>query len=82
MIGGATAGANGTIAPGAGSLLVQAMAHPGNLISGNISSGILMIDPGTKANRVQGNFIGIDQAGGTALKNQTGVLITGGAWGT
>jgi hypothetical protein len=46
----------------------------GNLISGNRSVGILLQGNGTV---VQGNTIGTDVTGATALANPTGVMITG-----
>ena len=42
----------------------------GNLISGNIKDGISLGDPGATGNVVQGNFIGTQADGITALGNQ------------
>jgi hypothetical protein len=41
----------------------------GNAISGNYSEGLRLSDPGTSANLVQGNFIGTDATGATAVPN-------------
>ena len=52
----------------------------GNLISGNWGDGIVIQDPGTSANRVMGNIIGVDLAGLHKMANgQNGVIITNGA---
>ena len=51
-----------------------------NVISGNLSSGVFISDPGTTKNRVQGNYIGTDVAGAAKLANQIGgIAIVGGA---
>jgi parallel beta-helix repeat protein len=52
-------------------------ATPGarNLISGNVSNGIRLDSPGATDNKVEGNYIGTDVTGNTALGNQTGVLL-------
>jgi len=44
-------------------------AGEGNVISGNLSEGLRLTDPGTTANLVQGNFIGLDATGEQALPN-------------
>ncbi len=52
----------------------------GNIISGNGAQGILMQDSGTSYNLVQGNFLGLNPAGNTAIGNTwSGVEISGGA---
>ncbi len=52
-----------------------------NVISGNTNQGIAMIDPGTTANQVLGNYLGVNAAGTAALPNAVGVGIFGGASG-
>ncbi|MBI3418260.1 MAG: hypothetical protein HY043_23465 [Verrucomicrobia bacterium] len=51
-----------------------------NIISGNLNYGITFSGSGTSANAVQGNFIGVDPTGATALANSyAGVGIFSGA---
>jgi titin len=50
-----------------------------NLVSGNKLNGIVLTDMGTDGNQVFGNTIGTNRAGTTALPNQDGVFIKGGA---
>jgi titin len=53
----------------------------GNVISGN-TEGVVIIGAGASANLVEGNFIGADQTGGTAVANTAyGVDVQGGASG-
>ncbi len=55
-------------------------AIPGarNIISGNSDSGVVITDPGTSGNLVQGDFIGTDRGGGSALANGfDGVAVQG-----
>lgn len=51
----------------------------GNLISGNTGNGVTLDGPGTDLNVVQGNKIGVDYTGSSALANARGVAVTGGA---
>ena len=52
----------------------------GNLISGNGTWGVFITDPGTGLNKVQGNLIGTDATGSTALPNHNnGIDILQGA---
>jgi titin len=46
----------------------------GNLISGNVTFGVVLLSP---ANVVQGNFIGTDGSGTAAVGNAIGIEITG-----
>ncbi len=49
-----------------------------NVISGNAAAGVLILDPGTTGNIVEGNFIGVNAAGAAALGNgASGVEIFG-----
>ncbi len=59
-----------------------ASASARNVISGNTSNGILISGVGASANQIQGNFIGTNAAGTTALGNGGyGVFVLGGASG-
>ena len=59
-----------------------AAAADRNFISGNSGPGVGLYNPGTSANLVQGNTIGVDQAGAGAVANQFfGVLIQESAGG-
>ena len=46
-----------------------------NVISGNADNGVLITDPGTAYNDVEGDDIGTDSTGTFAVPNTTGVLI-------
>jgi titin len=55
-------------------------AAEGNLISGNVQSGVVLNSAGTTGNVVAGNRIGTNVTGTAAVPNQQhGVLIVGGA---
>jgi hypothetical protein len=55
-------------------------AGSANLISGNKSDGVVVKGTGTSDNVIQGNFIGTNSAGSSALGNGgDGILILGGA---
>lgn len=60
-----------------GQLAGATLAAPGNLISGNNDLGILI--DGSARNTIQGNFIGADAGGDTAIANNIGVRLQGGA---
>jgi hypothetical protein len=64
LIGGATANIVGGLA-----------TNDRNIISGNADNGVLITDPGTAYNDVQGDFIGTDSTGAFAVPNTTGVVI-------
>jgi titin len=72
------------IAAGATNTLIGGVeAGAGNVISGNSYDGMFFVDPGTTGNILQGNFIGTDASGATALPNGAdGVRILGGASNT
>jgi hypothetical protein len=50
-----------------------------NIISGAYSYGVVISEPGTSANVVEGNYIGLNASGASALANFTGVIISDGA---
>ena len=50
-----------------------------NFISGNLGSGLTISGVGTKSNKVQRNFIGTKLNGNSAVPNNAGVQIFGGA---
>jgi titin len=63
-----------------GNLIGGAAAGAANVISGNVSEGIFISDPGTTNNLVQGNFIGTGAGGANPVGNgYTGVGIWSGA---
>jgi hypothetical protein len=53
-----------------------------NLISGNATSGVEVVNPGTTTNTVAGNSIGVDVDGSRKLANGTGVRIAGASGNT
>jgi titin len=72
---GVTGGANGNVIGGTS-------PGTGNFISGNNTYGVVLFGAGTTHNQVQGNFIGVDNTGQTALGNTGyGIGITAGASG-
>lgn len=49
-----------------------------NIISGNSGSGVFLADEGTSGNFIQGNFIGTDPTGASAIPNASeGIYISG-----
>ncbi|MDR3622068.1 MAG: NosD domain-containing protein [Paludisphaera borealis] len=53
---------------------------PGDVLSGNKSSGVELLHPSTKLNVVFANMIGLDKSGMTAIPNgELGVLIANGS---
>jgi len=70
-----------TIDNGASSNLVGgATAAARNIISGSAYQGLVIRDPGTKSNLVEGNYIGLNATGTAALSNRwSGVAIFNGA---
>ena len=55
-----------------------AAAGAGNVIAGNVGSGIYLNGPGSSGNAVQGNYLGTDPTGSVALSNGVdGITISG-----
>ena len=50
-----------------------------NVISGNSVYGMMVLDSGTTANVVEGNYLGLDATGTNAVPNFAGVICYGGA---
>ena len=50
-----------------------------NILSGNYTYGLVVADPGTSGNLIQGNYIGLAANGSASLPNYIGVLISSGA---
>ncbi len=73
-------GGNGiSIAQGsAGNLIGGTSAGAGNLISSNGEFGIIIVDPGSDANRIEGNLIGTDVTGMVDLGNSSVGVVIGG----
>ena len=68
-----------TIYNGATSNLIGgAAAAVRNLISGNYY-GVVLGNSGTSGNSIQGNYVGVDVSGRTAVPNVYGIAVTGGA---
>jgi hypothetical protein len=63
-----------------GNLIGGTAAGAANIISGNVSEGVFISDPGTTNNLVEGNLIGTGAAGTNAVANSyTGIGIWSGA---
>ncbi|MEL7035518.1 MAG: DUF4347 domain-containing protein [Cyanobacteria bacterium J06592_8] len=59
------------------SIIGGSEAGQGNTISGNLGNGLLLT-PGSNASQVQGNFIGTNRAGDSAVGNgENGLLLNG-----
>jgi CSLREA domain-containing protein len=59
----------------AGNQIGGAAAGAGNVISGNSNEGILISGTGASGNQVEGNLVGTDVTGGTAIGNKHGIVI-------
>ena len=66
---------NGIQVDGPSPLIGSGLEGGGNLISGNLQSGVLILSHTTGEIHVQGNFIGTDVTGALAVPNQFGVVI-------
>jgi hypothetical protein len=65
-----------------GNFIGGTTAGTANVISGNVTYGVLVSDTGTSGNFFQGNFIGTDISGTNALGNgSANVVLQGGATG-
>src|ERR1019366_7334212 len=56
-------------------------AGEGNFVSGNSYRGVLIADPGTSGNFIEGNFIGTDRTGTNGLGNFNNVQLQNSATG-
>lgn len=73
-------GANGVHVEGAPRNFVGgSAAGVGNVISGNLGSGVLFAGSLTRENEISGNFIGTRAGGTVALPNAVGVTLAGNA---
>jgi type VI protein secretion system component Hcp len=76
-------GGNGVLLKSGGGSTFGGSASPsghlvsGNLISGNTVAGVAITGSNAKTNVVQGNLIGTDATGSSAVANGVGVLISG-----
>ncbi len=52
-----------------------------NILAGNSSYGLVVSDPSTSGNLIEGNYFGLATSGTAPLPNYTGVLITSSATG-
>jgi len=69
-----------TIYSGAASNLVGGTsAGARNVISGNSSYGVVLGNAGTSGNLIEGNYVGLDANGVSAIPNNDGVLFSDGA---
>jgi hypothetical protein len=63
-----------------GGIPMNSTSTPGNVISGNLGSGVVLNGVGTNQNLIEGNDIGTAKFGGTALGNHgDGVVVLNGA---
>jgi hypothetical protein len=69
-----------TIYAGATSNLIGGTsAGARNIISGNFTYGVVVANPSTSGNLIQGNYIGLGSNGMSAIPNNDGVLFSDGA---
>jgi parallel beta-helix repeat protein len=76
----ANSGSGVSISTGPNNVVGGTVAGSGNLLSGNLSSGVFIQD-GAAGTLVQGNLIGTNAAGTAGVPNANGVVCTNGATG-
>ncbi len=52
-------------------------SHTGNVISGHYGGGVVLTGSASIGNKIQGNYIGTNVAGTSAIPNTKGILLTG-----
>jgi uncharacterized repeat protein (TIGR01451 family) len=78
-LGGNTADANssGIVVSTANNTIGGSVSGTGNVISGNTNAGLLLVGSGATGNLIEGNEIGTNAAGTSAVANTYGVLLMG-----
>ncbi|NDJ61663.1 MAG: hypothetical protein GYB67_11095, partial [Chloroflexi bacterium] len=71
----ALSNSSGVFITGANNFIGGTQAGAGNLIAGNLSTGVSLVAAGATGNQILGNRIGADSTGAAPLPNETGILI-------